>query len=110
MSTSKAYSQYSRRAARFLGKLISASRKEKKMTAQELAERAGISRTTLRKIETGDMTCAIGIVFEVAALVGVRLFAPDSGELFMLEERFEDKIALLPKAIRKSKKEVDDAF
>ena len=110
MSNERTYSQYTRRATALLGKMIASHRKEKKLTAQDLANRAGISHTTLQKIEKGDMKCELGIVFEVAALAGIRLFDADSARLSALEEKFEDKIALLPKTIRSPKKEIDDAF
>lgn len=106
----RVYSHYNHKAVALMGKMIRLYRKEQKMSAQELAERAGISRTTLQKIEKGDMKCEIGIVFEVAALVGIRLFDSDSGNLSSLEARVEDKIALLPKSTRISKRHVDDDF
>ena len=106
----RAYSSYSRKAVTLLGKMISVYRKERKITTQDLADRAGISRTTLQKIEKGGMKSEIGIVFEIAALVGIRLFDVDSTALESIEEKFDNKIALLPKSIRYSKKDVDDAF
>jgi len=110
MSNTRVYSHYSRKSAALLGKMISFYRKERKLTAHDLADRAGISRTTLQKIERGDMKCEIGLVFEVAALVGVKLFDADSTSLDSMEERFDNKISLLPKSIRTSKVEVDDDF
>jgi transcriptional regulator with XRE-family HTH domain len=106
----RSYSRYSREAAALLGRLIQLRRKERKLTAQDLVDRAGISRTTLRKIEAGDMGCEIGLVFEVAALVGVELFAPDPGHLGALRERMDDKIALLPKSVRRTEAPLDDDF
>ncbi|GAB6058285.1 hypothetical protein JCM31598_14020 [Desulfonatronum parangueonense] len=76
----------------------------------DLADRAGISRTTLRKIESGDMKCEIGLVFEVAALVGVPLFANTSLPLHDLREHIEAKIALLPQSVRSGSGEVHDDF
>lgn len=110
MSNVRTYSQYSRKAAALLGKLITLCKKEQKLTSQNLADRAGISRTTLQKIERGNMKCEIGIVFEVAALVGLQLFDADVKSLDLMKERLDDKIALLPKSIHTTKKEVDDAF
>jgi transcriptional regulator with XRE-family HTH domain len=104
------YSVYSRKAAILLGKMIRLGRTERKLSAQDITDRAGISRTTLWKIESGDMKCEIGIVFEVAALVGVKLFETDTTTIGSLNERIEDKIALLPKSIRTSKKDVKDDF
>lgn len=106
----RAYSRYSHKAVALMGNMIRLYRKERKLTAQDLADRAGISRTTLQKIEKGDMKCEIGIVFEVAALVGVRLFDADSTSLDTLEGRIKDKIALLPTSIRLSKRHINDDF
>lgn len=106
----RTYSVYSRKAVALMGKLIQLHRKERKMTLIDLADRIGISRTTLHKIENGDMKCEIGIVFEAAALVGVKLFATDPIPINFLQERIEDKIALLPKSVRQSKESIDDNF
>ena len=106
----RAYSRYSREAVALMGKMIRLYRTERKFTTQDLADRAGISRVTLQKIEKGDMKCEIGLVFEVATLVGIRLFEADALSIGSLEERVEDKIALLPKSIRKPKRPVSDDF
>lgn len=109
MSTKRAYSRYTKEAGFLLGSLIKLHRKKRKWTQQELAERAGISVATIKKIEKGNLTCATGIVFEAAALVGIRLFE-SMDNLKTQKERIEDKIMLLPKSIRKPKKEVDNDF
>lgn len=62
-------SRYSREAVCLLGKLIRRCRIERGITVQALADRAGISRGLVQRIERGDMGCAIGSVFEVAAIV-----------------------------------------
>lgn len=41
------------------------------LTAQQVAERANITRTTLRKIETGDPTVSFGSVAHVLRALGV---------------------------------------
>jgi transcriptional regulator with XRE-family HTH domain len=41
------------------------------LTAQQVAERAGITRDTLRKIETGDPTVSFGNVAQVLRALGV---------------------------------------
>ncbi|BBO88966.1 helix-turn-helix domain-containing protein [Desulfosarcina ovata] len=53
-SIPRTYSRYSRDAVTLLGALIREARKERKLTAQELADRAGISRSMLEGIEGGD--------------------------------------------------------
>lgn len=80
------------------------------MTEEDLAGRAGISRRTLQKIERGDLKCEIGLVFEVANLVGVPLFGEEEhANLARNKNRVDDKLALLPKRIRRIVK-VDDEF
>lgn len=110
MLKNRVYSQYSKKAAVLLGEMIHLYRKKRKWSAQDLSDRAGISRTTLRKIEKGDMKCEIGIVFEVATLVGISLFDLDSNALDSLTSYTKDKISLLPKSVRVSKESIDDDF
>ena len=104
------YSQYSRDAVALLGKLIRSARKERKLTTQELAERAGISRGLLQRIEKGDLKCGIGAAFEVATIVGVKLFNAEETTLTQHIRQTEEKLALLPKSVRKTAKVVDDDF
>ena len=110
MDKKRVYSRYSMAAARLLGNAIQLGRKERKFTSQDLADRAGISRGTLVKIEKGDLRCEIGLVFEVAALVGIKLFDSDEGQLTMDIDRLNDKIALLPKSIRHVTQIIKDDF
>jgi len=110
MPRERTYSRYVIKAAKLLGNQIRLGRKQRKWTEHDLADRAGVSRATLQKIEKGELTCTIGLVFEVAALVGVKLFDADTAMLTMHIERTDDKIALLPKSIHSSKKTVDDDF
>lgn len=104
------HSKYTLEALSLLGKQIRLGRKQRRWPVRDLAERAGISRATLQKIEKGDSSCAIGLVFEVATLVGVRLFDADALSLSALHEHADDKLALLPKTIHTGKKVIDDDF
>jgi len=110
MKRKRSYSRVTRQALSILGKLIRIGRMERGMTAQELADRAGISRTTLYKIEKGAAGPEIGAVFEVALLAGVRLFEADDTALRIENARLEEKLVLLPKRVRPSRTEVDDDF
>jgi len=110
MKRKRSYSRVTRQALSLLGKLIRVGRTEREMTAQDLADRAGISRTTLYNIEKGEPGPEIGTVFEVAAIVGVRLFEYDERTLQMHNARLDEKLTLLPKSVRPSMKEVDDDF
>ncbi len=110
MTKERTYSRYTREAATLLARQIQLGRKQHKWTEHELAGRTGISRATLQKIEKGDLSVAIGLVFEVAALVGVTLFDAERGSLTAHIARTDDKLALLPSAVRRPRKSVDDEF
>ena len=110
MKRKRSYSRVTQEALSILGKLIRVGRTERQMTAQDLADRAGISRTTLHNIEKGAPGAEIGIVFEVAALVGVRLFEDGAGAPQWHRARLDEKLTLLPKSVRPPQKEVDDDF
>ena len=109
-SSTRAYSRYSRDAIELLGGLIRTARKERRQTAQDLADRAGISRGLLQRIEKGDPKCGIGTVFEVAAIVGVKLFESDERGLASQLTQTKEKLALLPKSVRKKSYVVRDDF
>ena len=109
-SITRTYSRYTREASSLLGGLIRAARKERQLTAQEVADRAGISRGLLQRIEKGDLKCEIGAVFEVATIVGVKLFDTDETTLRRHIRQTEDKLALLPKSVRKKSRAVHDEF
>lgn len=106
----RAYSKYANEAAFLLGQQIKLGRKERQWSEQNLAERAGISRATLQKIEAGEMSPSIGLVFEVAALVDVPLFDQENRILATSIELAQSKIALLPRRIRNKTRTVDDDF
>lgn len=110
MKAQRTYSAYSIDAMSYLGKSIRASRKSLKMSESELAERAGVSRNMVQRVERGDMTCGIGTVFEMAHLVGIALFGSDKHALSQHIQHVDEKLALLPKATHKSTKVIDDDF
>lgn len=90
-----------------LGLEIARARRARRWTAEELAARAGISRSTLHGVEHGAPTVAVGVVFEVAVLVGINLLGASQRELPDLLERSRDRLALLPASVRTSS--ADDA-
>jgi len=108
----RTYSHYTKDAAVLLGKDIQLARKARRFTASDFADRVGISRITLQKIEKGDLKCELGIVLEAAALAGVKLFDvdPNTSSFTGRLESVNDKLALLPKSIRQRRKDVDDDF
>lgn len=106
----RTYSRHTRDAVTLLGKLIRLARKARGLSAAELAQRTGISRGTLQRIEKGDPKVEIGIMFEAASLVGVNLFDADNGRLSENIARTDDKLALMPKAIHKPSSVTKDDF
>lgn len=90
--------------------LIKLGRKNRHFSEAKLAERAGISRATVQKIENADPSVAIGLVFECAIIVGVSLFNSPETSITLEIDRLKDKLALLPKAIHSVKTQVDDDF
>ncbi|AZZ94458.1 helix-turn-helix domain-containing protein [Hahella sp. KA22] len=108
--STRTYSRYSLEAITLLSNLIRVARIERKMSAQEVADRAGISRGLLQRIEKGDPKCELGATFEVATIVGVKLFDAETSTLTKHIRQTEDKLALLPKSVRKKVKVADDDF
>lgn len=104
------YSRMSRQALALLSRHLKLARKERGMSEQELAERAGMSRGLIRRIEGGDPGCQIGAVFEVAAIVGVRLFDSDAAALEAKIKDTESRLALLPKHTHPDSPAVNDEF
>lgn len=110
MSSARPHSRYAIEAAQLLGAQIRAARLERRWSQKELAGRAGITTPTLRKVEQGDPSVALGTAFEVAALVGVPLFHEDRSRLTLELDRVTGRSALLPQRVRAPKREVEDAF
>lgn len=110
MNQPRTFSKYTLEAVKLLGGQIKLGRKHRRWSEAELAERAGIARATLQRIEKGDMACKIGLVFEVATLVGIKLFDADSEALRGRIHEVEERIALLPRHIHPRARPVDDEF
>lgn len=110
MKIKRTYSRIAKDAGDLLGKEIQLARKEKAWSEQKLAERLGISRTTLQKIESGNMTVAIGLVLEAAAILGIPLFIEENPSITKSIRNTTDKLSLLPKRIRNKTKKVKDDF
>lgn len=106
----RAYSRTSLETGRLFGRLIRLARKQHRLPAQELAERIGISRTTLQRMEKGDLKVEMGLYFEAAVLLGLRLF--DTDEVGMRGHRhdLEQRLALLPRHTHRPRDAVDDDF
>ncbi len=105
----RTYSRYTKEATVLLAKHIKLCRKKRALSEQSVADRVGISRATLQKIEKGDPKCELGLYFETATIVGVKLFEVDSSFVANIQQ-LNETLALLPKSIRKKKTVVDDDF
>jgi transcriptional regulator with XRE-family HTH domain len=103
------YSRPTLEAAHLLGSSIRLARRERRWTLQELADRVGVTPVTMRRVEQGDPTVGLGIAFEAASLTGVPLFDQDASRRSLEARRIEDRLALLPSAVRQPR-QVDDAF
>lgn len=68
----------------------------------------GVSENTIRKVERGDPSVALGTAFEAASLVGVRLFSEDAATRAREAEYVDARLAVLPKRVRRGA--VDDDF
>lgn len=93
-----------------LGGMIQVSRKERRISQTNLAERLNVSRYTVIALEKGDPKVAIGIVFEAAHIVGIPLLAEDEIKLQKLSKTVSQFNALLPQRIRKKERPADDYF
>jgi transcriptional regulator with XRE-family HTH domain len=80
------------------------------MSQSELAQRLGVSRLTVRAIEQGSPTVAVGTVFEASVIVGIPLLAEDKKELDELATSLAAIARLLPKRGRRKDQVMDDDF
>lgn len=110
MRRAHTYSPQTLDAARVLGLRIAQGRRLRRWTQAELCERAGVSRATLRNAEHGEPTVAVGVMFELATLVGVDLFGIPPDRLPGLAARERDRLALLPAHVYPRQVSDDDEF
>lgn len=96
-------------AGRLLGARIRLGRREHRWTLQELADRVGVTAVTMRKVERGELTVGLGIAFEAATVVGVPLFHEDRARRSLEAARVQDRLAVLPRTVRRST-DFDDDF
>ena len=104
-----AFSPQTREVAKLLGESIRVARVERRWTQQELAERVGISRITMAKVEKGDLNVRLGVALEAAVVLGVPLFSSDDERRRLELERIGGRLALLPSSARRPVS-VDDDF
>jgi len=106
----RSYSKLTREALLLLAGQIRLARKRRRMTEQDLAARIGVARSTVQLIEKGAPSVGVGLMFEAAVLAGVDLFVPEATTLAPELERMQDKLALVPRSVRKPARVIDDYF
>jgi len=109
-SRQKTYSPYSKEAVLLLGKQIKLGRIQKSWSEKELAGRANVSRETIQRAEKGAPSCAIGTMFELAYLVGIKLFDSDLPSIQAQQRQADAQLFLLPSRIRQPSGVKDDDF
>ncbi len=80
-----------------LGERIQLARKRRKLPATAVAQRAGISRTTLYKVEAGDANVTLGTYLRVLATMGLDKDVDALAADDHVGRRLQD-LALLPSA------------
>lgn len=90
------------RALRRIGRTIEYARKARGDTAAILADRLGVHRQTVARLETGDTGVAAGLVFQALHVYGLtdRLF--DLSKPDLVSQSLAQRAALMPKPKRTS--------
>lgn len=97
-----------REAARLLGARVREARRERRWTLKELAQRVGVTSVTMSKVEHGDPSVSLGVAFEAAAVLGIPLFDPDPERRRLEMRDTENRLAVLPQAVRRRRVARDD--
>lgn len=106
----RSYARYTIAAVELLGTLVQLERKSRRMTAQEMADRLGIDRSTLQRLEHGDPKVELGLAFEACAILGIPLFEETAQGLTMRLDEAGKRLALLPSRVRSRQLSVSDDF
>ena len=109
-SKKHSYARYTIAAVKLLGAMIGLERKSRRMTAIELADRLGVSRGTLVRLEGGDPKIELGVAFDACAILGIPLFEEDTKGLAMRLDEASKRLALLPKRVRQKNLNINDDF
>ncbi|WP_082483333.1 helix-turn-helix domain-containing protein [Rubellimicrobium mesophilum] len=88
---------------------VRAARKERGWTENDLAERLGSSRDTVRAIEAARPSVAAGTLFEAAYVLGLPLLGGDAN-VARIKSEAQARLVLLPGRVRPRRLEVNDDF
>lgn len=106
----RSYARYTIAAVGLLGNLVQLERKSRRMSAQNLADRLGVSRDTVNRLEKGDPKVELGVAFEACALLSIPLFEEDLDAISHRAGEATSRLALLPKRARTRRVKVDNDF
>lgn len=109
-SKKRIYARYTMAAVQLLGTLVQVERKSRRMTALELADRLGVDRSTLQRLERGDPKVELGLAFEACAILGIPLFEESGQGLARRLDEAGRRLALLPTRVRPKQPSVSDDF
>ncbi len=105
-----------RRGLTQLGADIQRARRRRRLTAEMVAERAQISRPTLRRVERGDAAVGLGVYATVLWVLGfsdrigqIAATETDAIGLSMEDERLPQRVSSGPRAPRRSRSKMTDA-
>lgn len=98
-------------ALTILAAMIRAARIQRGMSAAKLAERIGVSRGAIQRLEAAEPGTSIGTAFEAAIVLGIPLFDVAADDLATLRKQKQDVNALLPqRAFLASHGDIDNDF
>lgn len=111
-TSSRVHSRIAQQAVTLMGNQIELARKNRRMSETELAQRIGVARATVQRVEQGHPGVEIATVFEAATVLGVPLFSEDKNQSTLVPhiERTLSLIALMPKRARRKRIEINDDF
>ena len=109
-SKKRSYARYALSAVELVGSLVQIERKSRRMTAQDFADRLGVDRSTLQRLERGDPKIELGLAFEACAILGIPLFGEDARGLTLRLDEAGKRLALLPNRVRPKALGVSDDF
>lgn len=109
-SKKRSYARYTLAAVGLLGTLVEVERKSRRMTASDLAQRLGVTRSTLARLERGDPKVELGLAFEACALFAITLFDEDAKGLGQRTQDANRLVAILPKYARPLQSAIQDDF
>jgi len=109
-SKKRSYARYTIAAVELLGALVRVERKARRITTLDMADRLGIDRGTLKRLEEGDPKVELGLAFEACAILDIPLFEEDTRGLNRRRHEAERRDALLPQRVRSKRPIVSDDF